>query len=40
MKMQAENDMLKMEIQKCTDDYIDNRCFPGERVKALEEYCT
>jgi hypothetical protein len=39
MKMHAENDLLMMEISKCSQDYIENRCYPSERVRALEDFC-
>ena len=39
MKMKAENDLLIMEITKCSEDYYENRCLPSERVKALETFC-
>lgn len=28
-----------MEISKCSQDYIENRCHPSDRVRALEDFC-
>lgn len=38
-KMQAENDLLMQEIAKCQMDYYENKCEPGQRVRALEQFC-
>lgn len=40
MKMQAENDMLVLEISRCREDYYENKCNPHERVRALEQFCS
>eukprot|EP00347_Sterkiella_histriomuscorum_P001393 403372207 len=38
-KMQTENDLLMQEIAQCQSDYYDNKCEPGHRVRALEDFC-
>jgi hypothetical protein len=39
MKLQTENDLLTMEINRCHKDYFANKCEPHQRVPALEDYC-
>ena len=39
LKMQSENDQLLAEINRCTQDYYENRCEPENRVRALESFC-
>ena len=38
-KREQEKDILVIEIQQCVRDYIENRCDPKERVRAMETYC-
>jgi len=38
-KMKTENDLITREIDRCTLEYYENRCEPGQRVRAAEAYC-